>query len=134
MASGTYDPTLAAALDRVRFAVGDTDVEDDAAIKPDEEYLAVIAAQETETGAIAEMARALATQVMQDPDSYSETGGISIKWSERIKTWMAIYENMTARTASVDETGATRSVRPTRHTTTWLAEYRRPEFWTGDTW
>ena len=136
MAEGTYNPDLVTALDRVRFAVGDTDVEADAAIKPDEEYLAVIAAEDTEPGAIATMATALAAQVMQDPDSYSESGGISLKWSERIKTWLKIAENAAAHAiAAVEGTGSTMPSRPTRYAGPYLSEYRRPDywpFWTGD--
>lgn len=125
MATGTYDPTLATALDRVRFAVGDVDVEDDAAIKPDTEYDAVILANDSEQGAIAEMARALAAQVMQDPDSYSESGGISIRWGERIKTWLALADTASARAeASGAGAGMTMGSRATRGATL-LPEYGR---------
>lgn len=136
MAIGTYNPELETALDRVRFAVGDTTVEDDAAIKPDEEYLAVIAAEETEQAAIATMATALAAQVMQDPDSYSESGGISITWKDRIKTWLDIAKTASERAAvAADGAGQTSSSRATRYSAAARAEYLRPEtwpFWTGD--
>lgn len=138
--SATYDPTLASALDRVRFAVGDIDVVDTGdgspALKPDEEYLAVLAVEDTEQGAVATMAMALAAQVMQDPDSYSESGGISLKWSERIKTWLKISEDAGIRAGtSPTSAGSTQSSRPTRRRNPDCPEYRRPDswpFWTGD--
>lgn len=136
MATGTYNPDLLTALYRVRFAVGDTTVADDAAIKPDEEYLAVIAAEDSEEAAVATMATALAAQVMQDPDSYSESGGISLTWKDRIKTWLSIAKDATARAeTAVAGAGETTSSRATRHSGPVRAEYSRPEnwpFWTGD--
>lgn len=118
--TATYDEDLLTALDRTRFTLGDTVVglDDDGneqALKQDEEYLAVIAASDSESEAIAIMAEALATQVMQDPDSYSESGGISVSWSSRIKTWLTLAEQYRSRAAVATSTyGSTMSRRPKR--------------------
>lgn len=129
--TATYDPTHESALDRVRFAVGDTDVSVDedtgesSALKPDTEYLAAIARNDTEQGAIAEMARALAAQVMQEPDKYSEAGGISLSWSDRIKTWLALADSADARAAANGASyGVTNARKPTRGELAGV-EYRR---------
>lgn len=137
--TATYDQDLPAALDRVRFQVGDTVVgpDDDGveqALKPDEEYLAVIALTSSESEAIAVMAEALATQVMQDPDSYSESGGISVSWSNRIRTWMSIAEAYRARALTAVSTyGTTLAHRPKRDQDA-DPEYRRSyqRFWRYD--
>lgn len=132
--TATYDPTHLSVLDRVRFAVGDTDVSVDEdsgesnALKPDAEYLAAIDRNDIEQGAIAEMARALAAQVMQEPDKYSEAGGISLSWSDRIKTWLALADNADARAAASNVSyGVTNARKPTRGTYT-ESEYRRDAF------
>jgi hypothetical protein len=134
--TATYDQTLPAALDRVRFTVGDTIVGLDTqgneqAIKPDEEYLAILDAAASESEAIALVAEALATQMMQDPDSYSESGGISVSWSSRIKTWLALAESYRARSSvAVSSYGATMSHKPNRDCDL-DPEYRRSylHFW-----
>lgn len=128
--TASYDNSLATVLDRIRFTLGDTDVDPETnALKPDEEYLAVIAATASEEEAIALMAEALATQIMQDPDSYSESGGISVSWTQRIKTWLALADQYRTRaTTSVSTYGQTLSHRPKRDPDA-DPEYRRTYRW-----
>lgn len=141
--TATYSPALATPLDRIRFTLGDTDVSVDEtsgesnALKPDEEYLAVIALYSNEDEATATMAEALAAQVAQDPSSYSEGGGISLSWNERIRTWLAIAERLRTKlalAASATASGGSVSVRPSRWGDDRLGEYEAPRFnrWSND--
>jgi hypothetical protein len=82
----TYDDTLPTARDRARRAVGDTDV--DLALEQDETYDAAITLYGEDLGT-AVMAEGLAAKFAQEPDSISDDTG-SVRWSERVKTWIAI--------------------------------------------
>lgn len=125
--TASYNNNLLTALDRIRFTLGDTNVDPaENALKPDEEYLAVIDGADSEAEATALMAEALATQVMQDPDSYSESGGISVSWSSRIKTWLAIAESYRARANVAASTYGQTVFRRPKRDPDFDPEYRRP--------
>ena len=92
--TATFNPLLATALDRIRRAVGDTDVEPDTnALRTDEEIVAVVDRTADERLAIIEIASGLAVQYAQLPDSISDEG-TTISWRERVKTWLAIADTL----------------------------------------
>lgn len=90
--AATYDPTLPTAKDRVRYALGDTNVA--AALEQDETYVANLTLY-SESLAIAVMAEALAARFAQKPDSFG-TDGLNVTWRERVKTWLALATTMRA--------------------------------------
>lgn len=101
----SYDPTLYTALDRVRYALGDTVSpglrEDDtieAKLIAAGTTLESIAINETAEGlATASLAEGLAMEFAQRPDSYSEstaTGSISVSWRERVKGLMELAKRI----------------------------------------
>lgn len=91
--TASFSPTLDTAKDRMRDALGDRDVPD-GALRQDEEYVARLSLAGSEALATAQMAIGLASEFAQKPDSYSESGGISVRWSERIKTWLALADTL----------------------------------------
>jgi hypothetical protein len=101
--AATYDQGLPTAKDRARFAVADLDVPDNA-LRQDENYYAVLALAGDERLGIALMAESLAAEFAQRVDSFSESGGISVRWSERVKTWLALAK--TIRDAWAVDVGA----------------------------
>ncbi|MBE3039936.1 MAG: hypothetical protein IMZ62_14150 [Chloroflexi bacterium] len=105
MAVATYSTSLAAELDHVRFALGDTDTTAPLIVD------ATITALLTEFGyaeALAQCADALVALFGQKPDTYDESGGLKFSWRERIKAWQKVADN--ARSGKVTAPGATRSV------------------------
>jgi len=92
----TYDPTLATARDRLRFALGDTNVA--APLEADTTYDAAIA-WHGETGAMRAMAEGLASRFAQKPDRISD-GDFSVSWGERVKAWRALAAGDGAATGS----------------------------------
>ena len=95
--TATFDNTLPAALDRMRFALGDVDVA--VALEQDETYAANLALH-GEQLAIAVMAEALAARFAQDPDSF-QTGSLAVTWRERVKTWLALANRIRAELSAV---------------------------------
>ncbi len=85
--SATFDPTLSAAKDRVRSALGDIDMSEGGAnaLRSDEAIAAVIAANGEALGT-AVLAEGLAAEYAQLPDSISDSG-TSLTWRERVKWW-----------------------------------------------
>lgn len=103
--TASFDIALASAKDRIRFAVADTDVPD-GALRQDEQYVAVLSLAGSEDLATAQMAESLAAEFAQKPDSYSESGGISVRWSERVKTWLSLASGIrTSLTAAAGGQG-----------------------------
>jgi hypothetical protein len=91
--AATFDLTLPTALDRIRRSVGDTNTA--AALRQDEEILAVLTLTGDENLATAQVAAGLAVEYAQRPDSISDDG-TSISWRERVKTWLTISESASA--------------------------------------
>lgn len=81
-----YDPTLATAIDRVRFAVGDTAA---TPLLPDATYTALIATY-GESGAAGQAAGALAVLFAQKPGSVTLPNGLSVSWASRVSAWQRI--------------------------------------------
>lgn len=101
--AATYDNTLPTAKDRMRFALGDTNVA--APLEQDETYAAALAQNGEKLGQ-AVMAEALAARYAQRPDSLSSDGD-SITWRERVKTWLALATRLRAEVAAGISGGAT---------------------------
>jgi len=99
----TYDPTLASARDRLRFALGDTDAA--APLEADTTYDAAIS-WHGEAGALRAMAEGLASRFAQKPDRISD-GDFSVSWGERVRAWRAL-------TTGSAGTGAAGTVQATR--------------------
>lgn len=92
--TATFDLTLATSTDRMRAAVGDRDVPD-GALRQDEEYEATyLLAGGDERLATALVAEGLAAEYCQRVDAFSESGGISVRWGERVKTWLALAQGI----------------------------------------
>ena len=93
-----FDPTLATARDRVRFALGDTD--DANRLLADATIDAVLVLAGTaptatvptpaEAAAVSVLAGALLREFAQKPTSFSESGGISVSWAGRLDAWKAL--------------------------------------------
>jgi hypothetical protein len=99
--SFSFSDDLFTALDRVRAAIGDRDI--DAQLRSDEEIEAVLIAAGTtadtvEINASAEAAAAmklagdLYREYARKPTSYSKAGGISVSWGNRVAAWKAQSE------------------------------------------
>jgi hypothetical protein len=101
--AATFDTALPTARDRMRYAVGDTDVAA-APLEQDETYDAVLALYGESLGT-AVIAEALASRFAKEPDSISDDTG-SVRWSERVKTWIAVANRYRAGGATSGSTGA----------------------------
>lgn len=113
----TYDPTQPADLDRMRDALGDTDVS--APVFPDVTYLAKL----TEHGgawrlAAAAMARSLAAQANAKLQALSVAGDVALTWGDRAKRWLdialALEQAHVASLPPVDGAGTVGFAMPTR--------------------
>ena len=89
----TFDPLLGTPTDRVRAAIGDRGPDDWQ--RSDEEIVATVDLEGgDEILATAVLCEELAAEYAKRIDSYSESGGISVRWGERIRTWLALAENL----------------------------------------
>lgn len=99
----SYDPTLAAPLDRARHALGDIEAP---GLLPDETYTAQLAANTTtttidgepvttinEAAAIRALAAGLAAYYATKPTSLADSGS-SISWGKRIDQWNLIANGL----------------------------------------
>lgn len=121
----SFDPQLATAKDRLRRALGDTDAT--SPLREDAEYLATITnASDDESLALAVLARGLAAEYAQLPDSIS-SDGTSISWRERVKTWLTIATS--ASTMSVTLTSGVTSGVLMRDDDGIDNEYSSPRYW-----
>lgn len=105
-ATATYDPALPTKKDHIRFALGDTDVT--APMMGDDAILAKLSLF-SYPEALAQCAEALISLFGQQPDSFSESGGVSFKWGARLESWKLIVES--ARTGNIATPGARRKAR-----------------------
>lgn len=129
----TYDPNLSTDADLMRFKVGDSVVGLDAsgteqALRPDAEYLALLALHGDWRLAAADMAESLASQYAQEPDSFSASGDMSVSWKERVKQWQWLAQTLRSEVAAeVAATSGIISVGTTRFDAVkWQQEYRDP--------
>lgn len=98
--TATYDNTLPTPKDKARNILGDIDAAN--ALRQDEEYNSQISLFGYDQ-AIVNMARSLAAEYSQQPVSFSG-GGISVNWSERVKTWLAIADAYAVNVKQVKNT------------------------------
>lgn len=90
--AATYDPSLFGPIDRLRFAVGDTNVA--AALLPDETYESLLLGNTNdEQRAIVAAASALLVRYAQEPDRVDLDGVGSAQWSKRLAGWGEIVRN-----------------------------------------
>ena len=118
--SFSFDPALERALDRVRFALGDT-IEDGRLVE-DETIQAAITAR-GEEAAIAYLAQGLATKLSYQPDSVSIPGGPSVRFSRVAALHKAAAGSGASAGAATVSAAGSRG-----HDET--AEYARPTWWT----
>ncbi len=88
----TYDPTLAAHRDRVRFRVGDIA---SPGFFPDETYDTIIVDNTTDgvvdvPATVRDMAAGLAAYYSNKPNRVAFSGDLNVSWDERIKQWNLI--------------------------------------------
>lgn len=118
--SFSFDPGLGTALDRVRFALGDTT--EAGRLLEDETIQATITAR-SEDGAIAYLAQGLATKLSFQPDSVSLPSGLSVRFSR-----VAALQKAASGTGGSGSTASTVSAASSRDDEC-DAEYRRPDWW-----
>jgi hypothetical protein len=131
----TFSNGLETPTDRMRAALGDRDTTNP--LRQDEEYEANLALAGDELLATAVMAEGLAAEFAQRVDAYSESGGISVRWSERVKTWLALAAAIRAGLAAAVDTSslATVSAVAVRANGGWTSEYVRGcSPWGGRPW
>lgn len=77
----TYDPRLISPVDRIRFAVGDTDPT--APLRQDESIDALVVLH-GETVATAKVARSIASEFARQPSNLTIPGGPGISYAQRV--------------------------------------------------
>ena len=127
--TATFTNSLPTPKDRMRFALGDVNV--DVPLEQDETYAANLALYGEELGT-AVMAEALASRFAQKPDSLSDDSG-SISWRERVKTWLALATRIRDSLSNGSGGAVAGSIVGNRGGET-TSEYVRPigaTWWTG---
>ncbi len=110
--TATFDPTLPTQKDHIRVALGDRHNDDAAGAVTDPLLTdAVINAKIDALGyldALADLAEGLAAEKAQEPDEFQESsGGLKMKWSERVKYWLNLADR--CRKGQIKVPGVTRS-------------------------
>lgn len=88
-----YDDTLPTDLDKARMLLGDTSNDSSTELLTDDHIDAVLGLYSFNS-AVAFMAEGLAARFAQDPSSVSLPSGLSVAWSERVKYWKGIAQQM----------------------------------------
>jgi hypothetical protein len=123
--AATYADTLPTALDRIRYALGDTTVS--APLLQDETITAAVT-EWGETEATARLAEGLATRYAQKPSSVG-LPGLSVSWGERVKAWWELARRTREGSATAAASGSNGgSVTTLRASEEERTEYRRPEW------
>jgi hypothetical protein len=104
----SFDPTLPTAKDRVRDAIGDRDPAE--WLRSNEEIEARLFQLADELLTVVVMAEGLAAEYARRIDSYSESGGVSVRWSKRVETWLEIAKAGRAQIAEATATGTTATI------------------------
>jgi hypothetical protein len=121
--SFTFDPSLADAISRIRFDLGDTA---EPAFVEDETITAMVAGAPDEREATVKLASALIVRFAQEPDRVELADGEgAVTWSARLRGWQALISRLQAeKAAAVREAGTGfRVLSPSRALE--RAEYRR---------
>lgn len=96
----TFNPALPTVQDRLRFRLGDTNM--DAPLLQDESYQGMLAYHgQSEVKALKSLAEALIARVAQDPDKADLGGGVGFEWRARLRTWREIADEAAALIAGV---------------------------------
>lgn len=98
-----YDDTLPTDLDKARALLGDTTNDSATELLTDDHIDAVLGLY-TFNSAVAFMAEGLAARFAQKVSSVGLPGGLSASWSERVKYWKGLAEQM--RAGGVTASGA----------------------------
>jgi hypothetical protein len=98
--AATFDPTLPTKKDHIRLALGDAHANAESgpvadALLPDELISATISIHGY-SEALAQLADSLVARFAQQPDYMAESGGVTVRWSERISVWKSIAERARA--------------------------------------
>lgn len=89
----TYDPTLADATSRVRFALGD--ISDTAPLLAEATYTALITRyDDSEARATVAAAETLIALTAQSPDKLEITGALKLEWANRLAVWRSIANGL----------------------------------------
>lgn len=98
--SATFDPTLPTHKDHIRLLLGDIHNSGTAGVVEnalrEDEVIEALLTQCSFSETVARLADSLVAEFGQRPDSYSESGGLSIKWSERVQTWKELAQKARA--------------------------------------
>lgn len=93
-----YRSDHATALDRARYALGDTGrlYKDNVQVwlLKDETILAEIHPSKGYRQGVAFLADGLITRFAQEPDEYEEESGLKVRWNERIDAWERLAARM----------------------------------------
>jgi hypothetical protein len=94
--AATFDWGLGRALDRLRFAVGDTEVAE--ALLPDESYEAALAMYDgDERRATLVLAEGLIARYAREPEKVVvEDSRVEVSWKERLAGWTALVARLRA--------------------------------------
>jgi hypothetical protein len=128
----TFDPLLTTDKDWVRAAIGDRDMTDP--LRSDQEIDATIALDGDRLLATATLAEGLAAEYARRVDSFSESGGISVRWGERVRTWLALAAGIRASSAATGGTGAVEGIAVRLDGGVYVGEYARGCTPCGGTW
>lgn len=92
--AATYSPSRVTAVDRVRAALGDTEVTPaSAALFQDEEIAAVVAAAGSEYLAVGQLASELVVRFARKPVRIV-AGNVTVDYSERLGGWQALADRV----------------------------------------
>lgn len=86
----SFDPTLPTDRDTSRFWLGDWATVE---LLTDAQYDAVLSLYGLENGT-AFLADGLAVKYAQEPDRVTLPSGLSVSWSSRVSTWLALAERL----------------------------------------
>ena len=105
----SYDDTLSTSLDKARALLGDTSNDAATELLTDDHIDAVLGLYAFNP-AVAFMAEGLAARFAQKVSSVSLPGGLSAAWSERVKYWLGLADQM--RKGGVTASGAFSAAAP----------------------
>src|SRR5688572_19340500 len=121
-AEGSYQDDLTRPVDIVRSMLGDIDVENDALLRSDDYYDALIISEGSINAAALVAARGLLAQYAHQPSSAS-ANGVSVNYADRLTIWSRIVAALAV--AATPGRSALSFVTATYNASTELDEYDR---------
>ncbi len=85
----TFDPALSSMRDKIRLLLGDTDTEN--ALLQDATIDAALVDYSYRKAVIL-LAQSLIAIAGQQPSDYSESGGVTLRWADRVAGWRSVIE------------------------------------------